>query len=330
MTRLLVLFLLLFTTIARAEPVTIKLATLAPQGSTWERALRELGTRWATITNGEVQLRIYAGGVAGNEGTMVRKLRIGQLQAASLTNVGLHDLDPAASVMQTPMLIRSDAELEYVLTRIAPELETRMQQSGVVVLNWSEIGWVRLFSAQPLLEPGDAGKHKTWVWSGDPGAVKLFTSAGFRPVVLDSTDVLPALQSGLLDAFPNPPLSALGMQWFALAPHMLDLPWAPLIGATVISDEAWQRIPAQYHAPMLAAAAEVGASIRDDVRAQETKSIAVMQRYGLTVHAADTALRARWYERATQIFPTVRGGMVPVEVFDRVQQLLEEYRHGQG
>lgn len=327
MFRLAVLLLLLTAPGARAETITIKLATLAPQGSSWERALRDLGSRWEAQSRGVVTLRIYAGGVAGNEGAMLRKLRIGQLQAASVTSVGLHDIDPAAQVLQTPLLIRTDGELDHVMRELGPEFERRFAERGFVVLGWTDVGWVRLFTARALLEPREAHRHRTWVWSGDPTAAALFKAAGFRPVITDSTDVLPSLQSGLIDAFPSAPLAALGMQWLALAPHMLDVPWAPLLAAMVIDGGTWSRIPAELRPALHATALEIAASIRGQVREQERKAIAVMRQYGLQVAALDAAQRARWEALGPVVHPVMRGA-VPPEIFERVQAALRQYRDG--
>lgn len=118
--------------------------------------------------------------------------------------------------------------------------------------------------------------EKLWTWGGDPGAARMLAAVGFRPVVVDSTDVLPAPQSGLIDAFPGAPLSALWMQWFARAPHMLDLRLSPLAGATVISAEAWNRVPPELRPGFMSAARQIGAWIQSQVRSQEGKTITVM------------------------------------------------------
>ncbi|MBT3222990.1 MAG: TRAP transporter substrate-binding protein DctP, partial [Proteobacteria bacterium] len=127
-----------------AQAVTIKVATLAPEGSTWHKALREVGEEWKTITNGEVELKIYAGGVVGNETVMLRKMRIGQLHGGAITNLGLLEIDPSAQVINTPMLIRSYDELDYVVERMAPEFERRVEEKGFKILSWGDAGWVHL------------------------------------------------------------------------------------------------------------------------------------------------------------------------------------------
>jgi TRAP-type transport system periplasmic protein len=312
---------------ARADDkIVVKLATLAPEGTTWYNGLRQMGDRWAEISDGRVELKIYAGGVAGNEGAQVRKMRIGQLHAAALSNLGLMDIDPAPQVTNMPMLIESYEELDYVMERISPDLEARLRNQGFVVLNWGEAGWVYFFTKAPMRTPEDASKIKVFAWEGDPAAVEGFRQAGFNPVVIPSVDMIPSLQSGLIDGFPNTPLYALSAQWFALAPNMLDVPWAPLLGATVMTTDMWNQIPVEYHEPFLQVAREIGEDLKEEIRRQDRKAVTVMQKYGLTVVEVDEATKQRWREVARSVYPTVRTEMVPTDVFDRTVGLVEEYR----
>jgi len=309
-----------------AHAITIKLATLAPEGSTWHKALRKMGDEWAEATNGEVELKIYAGGVVGNETVMLRKMRIGQLHAGAVTNIGLLEIDPSPQVVTIPMLIRNYDELDYVMAHMEPEFDARLEANGFKVLNWGDAGWAYLFSKQPLTDPADRGELKIFAWEGDPAAVEMYQKAGFSPRVVAATDVVPSLQSGLLDSFPSTPLGALAMQWFALAPNMLDVPWAPLMGATIITREAWDQIPAEYHETILEIAHRVGEDTKAEIRRQDKKAIEVMKRYGLTVNEVDDQTRAEWEEVAKSIYPVAREKVVSPEIFDEAQRLLEEYR----
>lgn len=326
--RLAALVALLFAAVpAWAQTVvTIKMATLAPEGSTWHKALVKMAEEWSTLTNGEVELKIYAGGVAGNETVMLRKMRIGQLQAGAFTNIGLMEIDPSSQVLNTPMLIRNYDELDYVMGKMQPTFEERIAANGYKVLSWSDVGWAHLFSKQPIIDPADRGKLKIFAWEGDPAAVEMYQRGGFKPVVVAATDVLPSLQSGLIDAFPSTPLAALAVQWFGLAPNMLDVPWAPLLGATIITDAAWASIPEKYHAALKESAARNGTEIKDTVRKQDTKAVEVMQRYGLTVNHADPATYAKWEAVAAETWPVVREKMVSPEIFDAVKTHVTEYR----
>ncbi len=315
----------LFASTASAQTV-IKLATLAPEGSTWHKGLVNMGEQWKEATNGEVELKIYAGGVTGNETVMLRKMRIGQLHAAAITNLGLLEIDPSSQALNTPMLIMNYDELDYVMDEMKPVFEKRIEEKGYVVLAWSDAGWARLFSKEPLTDPKDAGKLKIFAWEGDPGAVEMFKSSGFNPVVVAATDILPSLQSGLIDSFPTTPLGALAFQWFGLAPNMLDVPWAPLVGATVISKDAWEAIPEEHRATLREISRKSGGELKDTIRKQDDKAIEVMKKYGLTVNEPTPEQRAGWEKIAAETHPIMREKVAGPEAFDRVKELVEEYR----
>jgi len=326
--RSLMLFAALFVLHSEAAHavITIKIATMAPEGSTWDKALRNMAAEWSVITDGEVKLKIYSGGVAGNETVMLRKIRIGQLQGAAMTNLGLIEIAPSAQVTATPMLIRNHGEYDYVMENMAPLFEKRIKENGFIPLSWADAGWVRLFTKKPLGHPSELPNHKFFAWEGDPVSVEMYQAGGMNPVVVAATDVMPALQSGLINGFPSTPLGALALQWFGVAPHMLDVPWGPLTAITLLSKEAWDMVPAKYHAQLLASSKRTGDSINASVRKQDEKAIEVMKRYGLVVHEVDAATLAAWEETARKFWPVAREKWVPPEVFDQTQALLEVYR----
>jgi len=306
--------------------ITIKIATMAPEGSTWDKALRNMAVEWSEITQGEVKVKIYSGGVAGNETVMLRKMRIGQLHGAAMTNLGLLEIAPAAQVTATPMLIHNHGEYDYIMEHMAPLFEERIVENGFIPLSWADAGWVRLFTKAPLRHPSDLPNHKFFAWEGDPVSVEMYQAGGMNPVVVAATDVMPALQSGLINGFPSTPLGALALQWFGVAPHMLDVPWGPLTAITLLSKEAWEMIPEKYHDALLASSRRTGESINTSVRKQDQKAIEVMKRYGLVVQDVDAQTLAAWEEAAKKCWPIARSKWVSPEVFDQAQALLKTYR----
>ena len=319
----------LLLTLAPAQattPIVVKLATLAPEGSSWYNALRSMGDQWKQISGGQVELRIYPGGVSGNEGAAVRKMRIGQRHAACLSNLGLLDIDPAAQVINTPRLIKDYAELDFVMSKMTPVFEQRLEAKGFVALNWGDAGWAYMFTKVPVKTPKDVAPVKMYAWEGDANAVEVFRQAGFNPVVIASVDMVPSLQSGLVEGFHGTPLTALSLQWFALAPNMLNVPWAPLEGATVISKAMWDQIPAQFHEPFLVASRAAGDKLKAEVRTQDKKAIEVMKKYGLKVVDVDATQAAQWQQMAESMYPSIRAKVVPSDVYDQTVAVIKQYR----
>jgi TRAP-type C4-dicarboxylate transport system substrate-binding protein len=311
-------------------PPLIKLGTAAPDGSSWHQILKEMGQKWKEAPGGGVRLRIYPGSVLGDEPDMVRKMRVGQIHAAALTAAGLSDIDPAVAALQIPMMFDSYEELDFVRGKLRSVLERRLEQKGFIVLNWGDAGWVHFFAKKPFSRPEDLKGRKLFVWAGDTHAVDLWKAAGFRPVPLAATDILPGLQTGLIDAFDVPPLVALANQWFGLAPHMLDLNWAPLIGATVVSKRAWNKIPQASRAAVMKAAEEAGERFRGEIRTADAAAILAMQKHGLIVHPAGPEVVAAWRKAAEEVYPRIRGTIVPADIFDQVRKLRDEFRSSSG
>jgi TRAP-type C4-dicarboxylate transport system substrate-binding protein len=318
---------LLLGCLTPAMPQTvIKMGTLAPDGSPWHQALQSMGERWRKISAGQVKLVIYPGGVLGDEPDMVNKMRIGQIQAAGLSGAGLSGIEPGVMALQIPMMFDSYEELDYVRERVAPRLEKMVEARGYVVLNWGDVGWVHFFTTRPATRMGDMRKMKLLTLAGDNDTLELWKANGFRAVPLAATDILTGLQTGLVEAVPNTPLFALLDQSFGIARNMIDVKWAPLIGATVITRRMWDSLPAAQRSDMMNAAREAGVSLRGGIRKMGDEAIVTMQKRRLQVIHADAAALAEWRREAEGVYPKLRGGQVPAELFDEVRKLRDEYR----
>jgi TRAP-type transport system periplasmic protein len=317
---------LLVPTSSEAAPLTIKLATVAPEKTPWHKAVLRMGKRWSEASDGQVKVKIFSGGVAGDEEDMLRKIKVGQLHAASLTGVGLARVSRATLALQIPMLMQSYEELDHVREAVAPELEEELAEAGYVVLNWGDAGWIHFFSTKPVENPQDFKNVKIMVFAKDAKAEAAWKAADFNPVPLASTDVMSGLQTGLIEAFASPPLYALSTQWFALAKHMVPVKWTPLNGATVIEKETWEKIPAELRPKLMAIAREEGERSKDRVRAFGEKAIKVMKQNGLVVHELSREQEQAWQRAAEKAYPQIRGELVPAAMFDRVKKLAEQVR----
>ncbi len=319
------LLILLSSALAPAQTI-IRLGTLVPKGSRWHQILMTMGDEWKKASGGKVELKIYPGGEQGDEPEMVQKLRIKKLQAVALSGAGLSGIDAAVSALQVPMMLSSYEELDYVRDRVSPRLEKGLADRGFIVLNWGDAGWVHFFTKQPAPRPDDVRKLKLCALQGDNTTFELYKRNGFRPVSLAATDILTGLQTGLIDSFQAPPLVALTNQWFGGAKNMLDIPFAPLVGATVIAKDVWNTIPGAVQKEMMQSARTAGIALRDEIRKAEASSVPLMQQFGLNVVRADPKAVAEWRELSESLWPKLRGSMVPADLFDEVKRLRDEYR----
>lgn len=308
---------------ARAQEITVKLGTLAPSGSSWHEILKDMAERWSQASNGKVRLRIYPGGTQGSEGEMIRKMAVGQLQAAAVTSVGLHDIVPEPQGLAVPLMFDAEDEVTAVMQKVQPRMEAQLAKKGYLALTWGIIGSVKIFCARPYRTPAEMASAKIFTWEGDPGSVQAFRAAGFTPVVLSSTDIITSLQTGMIDCVPNVPLYALPIRLFERASHMIDVSWGYLVGATVVRRDAWERIPAELRPRLAEIARELGKKVDAEVGKLNADAVAAMKKQGLDVIEVD---QAPWRAAAEKAWPVVRGKIVPVDFFDEVKRERDAYR----
>ena len=305
-----------------AETITIKMGTMAPEGSAWHQCLKRIGEQWATASNGDVKLKIFPGGVQGDEGDTVKKMRINQLQAAAVTAVGLRDISPDPQAVSTPLMVSTYDELDYVMGKVGPSMEKAVADKGFQILAWTDTGTMYFFSRKAARTPIEMFPQKVFAVSGDPGSEDAWRSAGFTPVVLSSVNMIPSLQTGMVDAFTSTPLVALSLGWYASAKNMTLAPWGTLIGALVVSKKAWDKIPAALQPKLLAISRREGDLLKADLRKQEKEAIKAMQSKGLNLVVPSDVEAAEWNKLEAKVFPAVRGKVIPAEAFDAVKACL--------
>jgi len=309
------------------RPTVVKLATLVPERSVWGVLLRDLTEEWKKITDGRVVARIYPGGVAGDDPDIVRKMRIGQLQAATITVTGLAEIDDAFNVFSIPLFYESYDEYFYVLDSLEPVLRQRLEAKGFVLLHWGHGGWVHLFATEPVNTIDDLRRLKLFVWAGSDRLVMWWKDNGFRPVPLALTDALPAMQTGMIEAVPSTPLAALSLQWYRQTPYMLDLGVAPLVGATVITKRGWSKISPADQEKILAASKRAAESFEKEIPAQDASAIAEMQKRGLTVNVVtDAAIQRGWDEAAESFATHFSDAFMPPEIYAMARRARDEFR----
>ena len=305
----------------------IKLATPLPTGSAHYQVLEAMGQNWRAASGGAVSLTIFGDGTQGGEAETVQRMRMGQIQAATLDASGLSEIDPSVGALEKiPMVYRSLDEMEFVRSHMRTEIENRLEAKGFVVLFWADTGWINIFSRKPALHPDEFRKTNVFVGATDHEEFELVKALGFPPVPLEWSDVLTSLHTGMLDTIPTAPFLALAGQYDTVAKHMLDIPWVPLVGGTVITTKAWNSIPPQYRDAFRQAAIEAGQQMQARGRKESLEAVEAMKRRGLQVHTASPALLDEWQKFAEAVYPRMRGTMVPADMFDEVLRLLQEYR----
>lgn len=304
----------------------LRIATVAPPGTSFHKHLEDLSAKWANAPGGGVDLTIYPG-TQGGEPAIVRRMRVNQLQGAMLTAVGLSQIDESATALQLmPMTFRNWDEVDYVREKLEPELAAIFEKSGYVVLFWGDAGWVRFFSKEPLEEIGALKSRRVFTSSGTPKATSILREY-YNPVVLEPDKILLGLRNGMIDTVPFPPYLANFTQVATEANHMLDLKWVPVVGALVVSKRTWDKLPAETRKYMAETAGETGAKIRADSRREDDEAIqAMVEKQNLKITKPSAAALAGWEAVVQKNYPDIRGDVVPAPMFDKVVASLREYR----
>jgi len=302
----------------------VKLGTVAPEQSVWHDALLRISQSWRDISNGQVELRIYAGGVLGGEDEMIRKMQRRGLDALAISGAGLPLIDDIVSCLSLPMLFGSYEELARVRDAVAPEIESALEQRGYKVLGWAEAGWVHFFAKDPVRVPADLRRQRVWTSTGAPEHEALLNQFGFRVVALPVTDMLTGLQTGLIDAIDVPPLFALADRSYQSARNMTDLQFAPLNSAVIINLSVWERLPAAQHAAFRAAVETAITDLRARTREAEMQAIDEMVARGLNVVELTPADVAEWQALAESAYPALACGRDYPRLFEKIIALHRE------
>jgi TRAP-type C4-dicarboxylate transport system substrate-binding protein len=308
-----------------AEPLRLKFATIAPRGTVYHEALLTLGDAWRKSAPQDASFAAYPDGSQGGEGDFVRRMRIGQLSGAFMSATGLSEIDPSAGALQfMPLMFRTWEDTDAVGKKLHPFIEKRFLDKGYVVLYWGDVGWVRLFAKKAATHPSDFKQLKMWTWSGNPAQQNLMQTLGYRPVALETADILPGLQTGLLESVPVTAEWALAAQIDQAAPHMLDIRWVPIAAATVVTRKVWDALDPTGQQALRQGSEQAAELIRSRREALDRGSVEAMAQRGLTVHSMTPELDAEWRSLVESAYPRIRGNMVPADVFDQVRAALKE------
>jgi TRAP-type C4-dicarboxylate transport system substrate-binding protein len=308
-----------------AGALTIKLGSVVPKGSPWELALHRLSAAWTRLSGGTVTLQVYAAGAAGDEADMIRKMRIGQLQAALVTVSGVQRIWNGVKALSYPLFIRDDAEFRYVMQGFWPTIDRELEARGFKALFWSPGGWVYFFTRLPVVSADDLRRQKLWVW-GDPDEILAWQILGFQVVPLSSLDIMTSLMGGMIDGMMTSPLLAAANQWFGVASNMADLKLSPLWGALVLSLRTWESVPAALRPRMQEAAGRAAEELAPEIAKADDNAVAVMRKYGLRVNEIPATEQAEWEDLVGRGLPLLEGTAYDRDALAEARRILAEYR----
>ena len=329
-----VLALLIATGSALAKPPKpknqLKIATLAPEGSTWMNLMHEMDERVREATGNEVGFKFYAGGVQGDERLVLRKMRNGQLHGGGFTGNGLGAVAPALRVLEIPFLVNSEDEIEHLYDEFGSEFEELLAESGHVLLGWAEVGFIHTFTQRDITSLDDLQKIKMWLWEGDPLPEAFFEEAGVSPVPLAITDVYTSLQTGLVDGVYSSPYACVVLQWHTQVAAMSEAPITYAIGAVIVTQKAWKKISPAAQAKVKEIADEIFERLQVSSREENRSAVADIEAAGLRIVPIANSDMAVFREIGARAARKGVGTLYSEDLLDRVQAAMQEYRSASG
>lgn len=319
--------LLLAGALPAAAQTVIKFATLAPDGSTWMKAMRQFTEETTAKTAGRVKFKIYAGGVSGEDKDVVRKIRLGQLHAGGFTGVGIGEVAPAARLLDTPFLFKSAAEIDHVYKTMDADFRKIFESHGYVLLGWAEVGNVNIFSNTPVTKPEDLRNVKMWLWEGDPIAEATFQALHIKPIPLSITDVMTSLQTGMINGVYGSPLSVIALQWFARMKYVFALPLTNASGAVLISKKTFDSLSKEDQKTMLDLGEKHLRALTLKSRKENEESVGILKKKGLIFTEPASPSVVSDLEAAGQSARvSLVGKLYSRELLEKVEKALKEFR----
>ena len=323
---LIILILLLAPAAVGTQPLEIKLATLAPEGSSWMKTFESINAEVNKKTSAEVGFKFYPGGVMGDEKDMLRKMQIGQIQGAALTSAGLSAIFGEMDVFQIPFLFQSYNEVDFVIKEMDGFFREGLEKHGYVLLGWSEGGFVRLMSTKPIATLDDLKKAKVWTWADSPMTKAIFDEAGISAIPLSIPDVLVGLQTGLVDVVYAPPTGAIALQWFTKTKYMTDVNLIYLVGGVVIKKNVFEKMSLANQKILMDIFNRQMAALKITIRKENEEAIQVMVKHGVEIIKPTPEQVAGFIQVSDRAMQKLEGKSFTKKVRDEVTAKIEAYR----
>lgn len=308
----------------------IKFATLAPEGSTYWKVMKELDEEVQAATGGEVKFKIYAGGIQGDEKDVVRKLRFGQIHSAGFTGVGLGEILPEVRVLELPLLFRNNAEADLITSLLYDDFSRKFEEKGFIILGWADVGFANVYSQRPIRNLGDLRGTKMWMWEGDPVAEATFKALNVSAIPLALTDVLTSLQTNLIEAVYIPPLPAVTLQWHTRVKTMMNLPLAYVSGAVLISTKQFEKLSPANQEILREKGREAMKRLVQQGRKDNEDAVELMKKNNIEVVDVPKENVDEFYAIARQAREALVGKLYSRELLDKIETALTEYRASQA
>ena len=303
-----------------------KIASLAPDGSVWAKRFSDFAEEIKQKTNGEVAFKIYPGGVMGDDRSMYRKMRVGQIQAGGFTMTGISEVVHDFRVLGLPFLFESYEEIDHVANGLMPRFKKAFDEQNMVLLGLTEVGFLYGMSVNPLTTIEEFRQSKAWIPEGDPISHDYLKAVGISPTPLAIPDVLTSLQTGLIDTVFNSFYGSIVLQWFTRTRYITNMPFAYSYGALAFDKRSYSKLPKEYAAYMEEGVRKHFSLLLEDTRQSNRESLDVLKKNGIELVAATPEAQKELRRHRDEMISSLVGDAFSAEMYNAMQRLLRDYR----
>lgn len=314
-------FLALSTDAPAASQTIIKIATIAPEGSTYDRVLQDLNKELQEKTNDRVKFKIYSGGVAGDEKGVLSKIRIGQLEGGAFTGFGMGEILPDVRILDLPFFFSSYEEFETVRHGLTPYYKNAFAEKGYILLGWIDLGSVYFYGVKPINNLAETRKTNVWVWEGDSLAQTCWQELGITPVPLSVIDVMMGLQTGIVDTVYNTPLGAVSFQWFVKTRFQTSTPIAFITATLLVKKNAFNKLSSDDQSIMLNLCEYHFSELKQLIKNQNKEATIVMTNRGVQPVIWPEADITELKKTADQVYRKLTGKQYSKHLFNQALRL---------
>jgi TRAP-type C4-dicarboxylate transport system substrate-binding protein len=324
------LIALLTSSIAFGEPVTLRFASIAPDGTSWARELRAMGREVEESTKGELRLKWYLGGIVGDETEVGKRIERGQIDGTASGGILCGQVTPSILVEWLPGLIQTRDEAASVTQALRPDLEREAAEHGYRLLATSSMGPIVIFSRTPVRDMAGLKATKLWLW--DLGLMKsavaeFASSIGLQLIPTPIDGAARAYEEGRTDGFLAIPSAALAFQWSTQARYVTNLWVGFLPGCLVVSSRSFDRLPPSSQKALTAAMGKYDRRFEELGKQQDDELLGgLFQRQGLKPVPVSESFRASYFDQARQAREKMSDRVVPRALLEKVTRLLADFR----
>jgi len=310
------------------QALTLKIATLAPDGTGWMKQMRQAALEIRQKTEGRVELRFYPGGVMGNDNSVLRKIRVGQLQGGAVTGGGLMAIYPSAQIYTLPFQFRNLREVDAVRREMDQQIIDGLRAEGFVSFGLSEGGFAYLLSNTPVQSTGDMRGLKIWIPEGDEVNARMFEALGISPIPLPLTDVMTGLQTGLIDTIASSPIGAIALQWHTRVKYLSQVPLAYLYASLVIQEKALKKLQEGDRRILSGILGATFAEINRQNREDNRQALEALHQQGIRFVMPTLTQQQEWESHANKVLETLSSeGLFDAGMLSTMQSLVNAQRH---